>query len=43
VAGLVYGRNILHHADPVGMTRALMAITHSDITVEDARALIAEP
>ena len=43
VAGLVYGRNSLHHADPVGMTRALMAITHSDITVEDARALIAEP
>lgn len=40
VAGLVYGRNILHHADPVGMTRALMALTHTDCSVEEARELV---
>lgn len=40
VAGLVYGRNILHHADPVGMTRALMALTHTDASLEEARALV---
>lgn len=40
VAGLVYGRNILHHHDPVGMTRALMALTHSDISVEEAAAFV---
>lgn len=39
--GLVYGRNILHHHDPVGMTRALMRITHSDITAAEARELVA--
>jgi fructose-bisphosphate aldolase, class I len=27
-AGIVYGRNIIQHADPAGMTRALMAIVH---------------
>ena len=27
-AGLVYGRNIVQHDNPVGMTRALMAMLH---------------
>ena len=27
-AGIVYGRNIIQHADPAGMTRALMEIVH---------------
>src|SRR5882672_2814202 len=27
-AGIVYGRNIIQHADSAGMTRALMAIVH---------------
>lgn len=27
-AGIVYGRNIIQHANPAGMTRALMAIVH---------------
>jgi DhnA family fructose-bisphosphate aldolase class Ia len=27
-AGIVYGRNIIQHADPAGMTRALMAVVH---------------
>ena len=26
--GIVYGRNIIQHADPGGMTRALMAVVH---------------
>ena len=28
VAGIVYGRNVIQHADPAGMTKALMAIVH---------------
>jgi DhnA family fructose-bisphosphate aldolase class Ia len=27
-AGIVYGRNVIQHADPAGMTRRLMAIVH---------------
>jgi class I fructose-bisphosphate aldolase len=27
-AGIVYGRNIIQHPDPAGMTRALMAVVH---------------
>ncbi|MFD5224257.1 class I fructose-bisphosphate aldolase [Microbacterium sp. NPDC058342] len=41
VSGLVYGRNILQHHDPVGMTRALMALTHTDATADEAFALVA--
>jgi DhnA family fructose-bisphosphate aldolase class Ia len=40
VAGIVYGRNIIQHADPAGMTRALMAIVHEGVTAEKARAFI---
>src|SRR5690606_32906459 len=28
--GIVYGRNVVQHLDPGGMTRALMAIVHDD-------------
>lgn len=28
VAGIVYGRNVIQHPNPTGMTRALMAIVH---------------
>jgi fructose-bisphosphate aldolase, class I len=28
-AGIVYGRNVIQHADPAGMTRALMAVVHA--------------
>ena len=28
VAGIVYGRNVVQHSNPAGMTRALMAIVH---------------
>jgi fructose-bisphosphate aldolase, class I len=28
VAGIVYGRNVIQHSNPAGMTKALMAIVH---------------
>src|SRR5690242_4309449 len=39
-AGIVYGRNIIQHRDPVGMTRALMAIVHESATANEAAKLI---
>ena len=39
-AGIVYGRNIIQHTDPAGMTRALMAIVHDGATAEAAAKLI---
>jgi DhnA family fructose-bisphosphate aldolase class Ia len=39
-AGIVYGRNIIQHVDPAGMTRALMAIVHDGATAESAARLI---
>lgn len=39
-AGIVYGRNIIQHADPAGMTRALMAIVHDGATTGQAAKLI---
>ncbi len=37
-AGIVYGRNVVQHADPAGMTRALMAIVHEGTSAEEALA-----
>jgi fructose-bisphosphate aldolase, class I len=34
-AGLVYGRNIIQHSDPSGMTKALMAIVHENAKADD--------
>jgi len=34
--GIVYGRNIIQHSDPAGMTRALMAIVHEGATAKQA-------
>jgi len=39
-AGIVYGRNIIQHADPAGMTRALMAIVHDNATAKAAAKFI---
>lgn len=36
VRGLVYGRNIIQHPNPAGMTKALMAIVHSGASAEEA-------
>jgi class I fructose-bisphosphate aldolase len=30
-AGIVYGRNVIQHADPAGMTRKLMDIVHQSL------------
>ena len=39
-AGIVYGRNIIQHVNPAGMTRALMAIVHDGATATDAARFI---
>ncbi len=38
--GIVYGRNVVQHPNPRGMTDALMAIVHRAATVDDALALL---
>jgi class I fructose-bisphosphate aldolase len=40
-AGIVYGRNVIQHADPAGMTRALMAVVHEGASAVDALDLLA--
>lgn len=35
-AGIVYGRNVIQHQNPSGMTRALMAIVHEGATAAGA-------
>lgn len=40
VAGIVYGRNIIQHAKPAAITRALMGIVHEGLTVDQAMALL---
>ncbi|MSR42912.1 MAG: aldolase [Pedosphaera sp.] len=39
-SGIVYGRNIIQHADPAGMTRALMAVVHDGLTPVQAAKFI---
>jgi DhnA family fructose-bisphosphate aldolase class Ia len=41
-AGIVYGRNVVQHADPVGMTRALMSIVHEGASAEQALAALVD-
>jgi DhnA family fructose-bisphosphate aldolase class Ia len=40
VAGIVYGRNVIQHGNPAGMTQALMAIVHEGATAEEARRFL---
>jgi fructose-bisphosphate aldolase, class I len=40
-AGIVYGRNVIQHADPAGMARALMSVVHDGATPEQALATLA--
>jgi DhnA family fructose-bisphosphate aldolase class Ia len=35
--GIVYGRNVIQHANPKGITQALMAIVHDDASAEQAK------
>ena len=39
-SGIVYGRNVIQHPNPHGITRALMAMVHDDASVDSAFALI---
>ena len=39
-AGIVYGRNIIQHPNPAGITRALMAVVHDGASVEAAMAFL---
>jgi len=36
VAGIVYGRNVIQHSNPEGMTKALMAIVHDEADAASA-------
>ena len=39
-SGIVYGRNIIQHAKPAAMTKALMGVVHEGLSVEKALALV---
>lgn len=39
-SGIVYGRNIIQHSSPKGITRALMGMVHDGLDVEGALRLI---
>jgi fructose-bisphosphate aldolase, class I len=39
-AGIVYGRNVIQHQNPAGMTKALMAIVHEGAAAGEAAALL---
>jgi DhnA family fructose-bisphosphate aldolase class Ia len=40
-SGIVYGRNIIQHPNPKGITRALMAMVHDNASVDAALKLVA--
>lgn len=40
-AGIVYGRNVIQHANPAGMTKALMALVHDGATAAEAAKFLA--
>jgi DhnA family fructose-bisphosphate aldolase class Ia len=39
-SGIVYGRNIIQHAKPAAITKALMGIVHDGLTVDQALAIV---
>ncbi len=39
-AGIVYGRNVIQHPNPKGITRALMAMVHEGASVEAALKMV---
>jgi DhnA family fructose-bisphosphate aldolase class Ia len=41
-SGIVYGRNIIQHAKPAAITRALMGMVHEGLTVDAALKLVTE-
>ena len=40
VAGIVYGRNVIQHENPAGITKALMAVVHDGASAGEALKLI---
>jgi fructose-bisphosphate aldolase, class I len=40
--GIVYGRNVIQHKDPGGITRAFMAVVHENASPEQAAKLVKE-
>ena len=42
VSGIVYGRNVIQHENPAGITRALMAVVHDGASSEEALRMIDE-
>lgn len=40
VKGIVYGRNVIQHANPSGMTQALMSIVHKGAQPEEVKGLL---
>jgi DhnA family fructose-bisphosphate aldolase class Ia len=42
-SGIVYGRNVIQHANPAAITRALMAVVHQGASVNEALAMIQPP
>jgi DhnA family fructose-bisphosphate aldolase class Ia len=40
VAGIVYGRNVIQHDNPVGITRALMAMLHDNASVASCMEIL---
>ena len=41
--GIVYGRNVVQHENPSGITRALMAVLHDNASIDDALRLAMRP
>jgi DhnA family fructose-bisphosphate aldolase class Ia len=39
-SGIVYGRNVIQHPNPAGMTSALMAIVHDGASADDALMIL---
>lgn len=39
-SGIVYGRNVIQHPNPAGMTRALMAIVHQGVNEQQALSIL---
>ena len=40
--GIVYGRNVIQHKDPGGITRAFMAVVHENASPDQAAKLVKE-
>lgn len=42
-SGIVYGRNVIQHENPAGITRALMAMVHEGASASEAASLLQQP